>query len=156
MFSTTHQVTLETSNPITSSKHVHNHDNHEPIQLDEVVSAWRQWQFATLGYYPPKTYAPTPIAILYIKVTMSVCLSVCPCGQCLEFFSRHCPFPVECLGGGGGGRESPVKHGAGGPARAGGGGGGRAGQHPARGGHHKRGKTGRGGAQRVHYAPGSH
>jgi hypothetical protein len=100
MFSTTHQVTLETSNPITSSKHVHNHDNHEPIQLDEVVSAWRQWQFATLGYYPPKTYAPTPIAILYIKVTMSVCLSVCPCGQCLEFFSRHCP-------------------GEGGPARAG-------------------------------------
>jgi hypothetical protein len=42
---------------------------------------------------------------------------------------------------GGGGRESPVKHGWRGPARAGG---------------DKRGRTGRGGARRVHYAPGSH
>jgi hypothetical protein len=52
----------------------------------------------------------------YIKVTMSVCPFVCPCGQCLENSSSHC----RVLGGGG--RESPVKHGAGGPARAGEGG----------------------------------
>jgi hypothetical protein len=45
---------------------------------------------------------------------------------------------------GGGGRESPVKHGARG-ASTGGGGGGRAGKDRAG-----------GGARRVHYAPGSH
>jgi uncharacterized membrane protein YgcG len=62
---------------------------------------------------------------------------------------------------GGGGRESPVKHGAGG-ASTGGGGGGRAGKDRAGGastgggGGHGRGRTGRGGARRVHYAPGSH
>jgi hypothetical protein len=62
MFSTTHQVTPQISNPTTGSEHVHNDDNHEPIQLDEVVSAWQQWKFATLGYYLAKIDAPTPIA----------------------------------------------------------------------------------------------
>ncbi len=51
---------------------------------------------------------------------------------------------------GGGGRESPVKHGAGG-ASTGGGGPTRAG-----GGGHGRGRTGRREARRVHYALGSH
>jgi hypothetical protein len=76
---------------------------------------------------------------------------------------------------GGGGRESLVKHGVGGANT--GGGGGRAGKDRAgamgkkgsggRGGWvgkdqagegegHGRGRTGRGGARRVHYAPGSH
>jgi hypothetical protein len=44
---------------------------------------------------------------------------------------------------GGEGRESPVKHGAGGASTGGGGGDGRE-------------RTGRGGARQVHYAPGSH
>jgi hypothetical protein len=39
MFSTIHQVTPQTSYPTTSSEHVHDDDNHEPIQLDEVVFA---------------------------------------------------------------------------------------------------------------------
>jgi hypothetical protein len=59
---------------------------------------------------------------------------------------------------GGGGRESPVKHGAGGAST--GGGGARAGKDWAGGGGqhggHGRGRTGRGGARRVHYALGSH
>jgi len=63
MLLTTHQVRPQTSNPTTGSEHVHNDDNHEPIQLDEVVSTWQQWQFPTLGYYLPRTYALTPIAI---------------------------------------------------------------------------------------------
>jgi hypothetical protein len=50
---------------------------------------------------------------------------------------------------GGGGRESLVKHGAGG-ASTGGGGWGWAGKDRARGGH-GRGRTGRGGTRRVHY-----
>jgi hypothetical protein len=68
---------------------------------------------------------------------------------------------------GGGGRESPVKHGAGGAStgeggggqvgkdRAGGGGGALAGKDRAGAGH-GRGRTGQGGTRRVHYAPGSH
>jgi hypothetical protein len=55
---------------------------------------------------------------------------------------------------GGGGRESPVKHGVGGPARARGAtgkrGDGRGGPARAEGGH------GRGEARQMHYAPGSH
>jgi hypothetical protein len=57
---------------------------------------------------------------------------------------------------GGGGRESLVKHGAGG-ASTGEGGGGRAGGGPTwAGGGHGQGRTGRGGTQWVHYASGSH
>jgi hypothetical protein len=55
---------------------------------------------------------------------------------------------------GGGGRESPVKHGAGG-ASTGEGGGGQVGKDRAGAGH-GRGRTGQGGTRRVHYAPGSH
>jgi hypothetical protein len=33
--------------------------------------------------------------IIYIKATVSVYLSVCLCGQCLEDSSSHCLFPVE-------------------------------------------------------------
>jgi hypothetical protein len=35
---------------------VHHDDNHEPIQsFDEIISIKKPWQFATLGYYLPKT-----------------------------------------------------------------------------------------------------
>jgi hypothetical protein len=39
-------------------------------------------------------------SILYIKATV---VSVYMSGQCLEFFSSHCPFPVVCFVEGGGG-----------------------------------------------------
>jgi len=41
-------------------------------------------------------------SILYIKATVvSVCMSVCLSGQCLENSSKHCPFPVVCFVEGG-------------------------------------------------------
>jgi hypothetical protein len=86
-------------------------------------------------------------------------MSVCLCGQCLEDSSNHCPFPVECFGGWGkgepgetrgwGGQHGRGRGGTGGKGPGGGGGGGG-------GGGHGWGRTGRGGARRVHYAPGSH
>jgi hypothetical protein len=81
------------------------------------------------------------LTIIYIKATMvSVCVG--SAWKILPVTARS----LWCALGGGG-RESPVKHRAGGPARAGGGHGrGRIG----------RGRTGRGGARRVHYALGSH
>jgi len=63
-------------------------------------------------------------AILYIKATW--CLSVCLCGQKLGSAWKGSawkilPVTARSLWSvlGGGARESPVKHGAGGPARAG-------------------------------------
>jgi hypothetical protein len=47
--------------------------------------------------------------ILYIKVTMSVCSSVCACGQCLEDSSSHYPFLVECFGGWGKGEPGEAQ-----------------------------------------------
>ncbi len=42
---------------------VHHDDNHEHVQpFDEVVFTRQPWQFATLGYYLPKTDMLTPIA----------------------------------------------------------------------------------------------
>jgi hypothetical protein len=82
---------------------------------------------------------------------MSVCPSVCPCGQCLENSSSHCPFPVECFGGWGKGEPGEARSwgastgeegGRAGKDRAGGRTGDRAGR-----GQHGRGMTGRGGAR---------
>jgi hypothetical protein len=91
------------------------------------------------------------VKILYIKVTMSVRLSVRvgSAWKLLPVTARSLWSVFE-----GGGRESPVKHGAGGPARAGrgrGDGRGRTGRGAGRatgrgGGQHGRGMTGRGGA----------
>jgi hypothetical protein len=80
------------------------------------------------------------VAILYIKVTMSVRV-----GSAWKILSVTARSLWSVLGGGG--RESPVKHGAGGPARAGEGGragrggrtGDRAGRGPARAGNDRAG-----------------
>ncbi len=92
--------------------------------------------------------------ILYIKATW--CLSVCLCGQKLGSAWKILPVTARSLWSvlGGGARESPVKHGAGGGASRGGAsmsrGGGTGGEGPGggcqhgRGGGHGRGRIGRG------------
>jgi hypothetical protein len=76
------------------------------------------------------------LLVLYIKATVFVYLFVCV-GSAWNILPITARSLWSVLGGGG--RESPVKHGARGASRGGGGGG------------HERGRTGR-----VHYAPGSH
>jgi hypothetical protein len=41
---------------------IHHDDNHEFVQLFDIVSVRQPWKFATLDYYLPITNAPTPIA----------------------------------------------------------------------------------------------
>jgi hypothetical protein len=63
---------------------------------------------------------PPPRLVLYIKVTMFVHLSVCV-GSAWKILPITARSLWSVLGGGG--RESPVKHGAGGASTSGGGGG---------------------------------